>query len=215
MEQISNLGNGNYFYIDRLQEAQKVFGEDLRANLYTIAKDVKVQVEFNPVWVKSYRLIGYENRVMEQEAFGDDAKDAGELGAGHAVTALYELVPAQGGGALAARDTQLRYQKPLPTNMADGKEWMSIKVRYKPLGSTVSKSINHVVSMEKVSTMPSQTLGFAAAVAGFGLLLRDSPHKGTLTYAQVEAMAKTAMLEDDEDQREFVRLVRAAQLVAQ
>lgn len=130
LEQISGAGNGIYFYIDNIREAQRVFGRDLRANLFTIARDVKIQVEFNPLAVKSYRLIGYENRVMNQEDFDNDLKDAGELGAGHCVTALYEIVPASG-----AYDPSpgLRYQSRDTASLAASGEFLTLKLRYKPV----------------------------------------------------------------------------------
>ncbi|MCX6579289.1 MAG: von Willebrand factor type A domain-containing protein [Candidatus Aminicenantes bacterium] len=215
MEEISKAGNGNYFYIDNIQEAKKVFVKEMRANLFTIAKDVKIQVEFNPTRVKAYRLVGYENRVMANEDFNDDKKDAGELGAGHTVTALYEILPA--GAAEEVRKTDdLKYQvtdvKPTAAGTA---EIMTVKLRYKLPKEETSKLI------EKALTDPgtplenaSENFRFSASVAGFGMLLRDSKFKGDLTYDTVLAMAKNSQGKDPEGYRaEFIRLVETCALL--
>jgi Ca-activated chloride channel family protein len=216
MEDISKAGNGNYFYIDNIQEAKKVFVKEMRANLFTIAKDVKIQVEFNPVRVKAYRLVGYENRVMANEDFNDDKKDAGELGAGHTVTALYEILPA--GAAEEVRKTDaLKYQvtdvKPTAVGSA---EIMTVKLRYKLPKEETSKLIEKTLTdpgipLEKASG----NFRFSAAVAGFGMLLRDSKFKGDLTYDAVLAMAKDSQGKDPEGYRaEFIRLVESCSLLA-
>lgn len=214
MEQISNAGNGNYFYIDNIQEAEKVFVHELRANLFTIAKDVKIQLEFNPKQVKAYRLIGYENRSLAREDFDDDLKDAGELGAGHTVTVLYEIVPADR-DEKATVDASLRYQQSQITNLANSQELLSFKMRYKPIDSDKSKLISQLVIQEKYPGEPSNNLRFATAVAGFGMLLRESQYKGNLAYEDVIQMAEGAIQAKDEEKLEFVRLVKAAALLSE
>ncbi|MBN1180658.1 MAG: VWA domain-containing protein [Bacteroidales bacterium] len=215
MEQISNAGNGNYFYIDNVKEAEKVFVNDLRANMYTIAKDVKIQVEFNPVNVKAYRLIGYENRVLKNEDFNDDQKDAGELGAGHTVTAIYEIVPASSGMTIPGHD-DLKYQDTKLTNNAESKEIVTLKLRYKPIGSEESKLITSVVQDSESSLKKSSDLyRFSAAVAGFGMLLRDSEYKGDLDFEKVLSLAKSVKMDDPEGYiHEFIELVETAELLS-
>jgi Ca-activated chloride channel family protein len=213
MEQISDKGNGNYFYIDNIQEAKKVFVTEMRANLFTIAKDVKIQVEFNPVTVQSYRLIGYENRLLKKEDFNNDKKDAGELGAGHTVTALYEIVPA---GAKPTVD-KLKYQQNTKTEASElnKDELMVLKLRYKPIDSGESKLIKQVVA-NKPTTLDraSENFRFAAAVAGFGMLLRGSENIENFTYADDQALAKGALSFDAEGYRaECVKLIETASLL--
>ncbi|MEO1655503.1 MAG: YfbK domain-containing protein, partial [Bacteroidota bacterium] len=213
MEQISNAGNGNYFYIDNIKEAEKVFVKEMRANLFTIAKDVKIQIEFNPVYVKSYRLIGYENRKLRNEDFDDDSKDAGELGAGHTVTAIYELVP--NSGELTAGQ-QLSYQQTTVREQAlKSGEMMQVKFRYKPPKSDKSKLLTHKVTKDvKPLASTSANFRFSAAVAEFGLLLRNSRYKGTSNYNQVLEMAKKAKGRDEQGYRnEFISLVDRARLL--
>lgn len=215
MEEISKAGNGNYFYIDNIQEAKKVFVKEMRANLFTIAKDVKIQVEFNPVKVKAYRLVGYENRLLANEDFNDDKKDAGELGAGHTVTALYEIIAA--GSAEEVRKTDdLKYQvTDVKPTAAGSAEIMTVKLRYKLPKEETSKLIEKPlidpgISLEKAS----ENFRFAGAVAGFGMLLRDSKFKGDLTYDAVTAMAKNSLGKDAEGYRaEFTRLVETCALL--
>ena len=213
MEQISNAGNGNYFYIDNIKEADKVFRREMRANMFTIAKDVKIQIEFNPLKVAGYRLIGYENRLMGSQDFNDDQKDAGELGAGHTVTALYEIIPAGSDQEIKKADA-LRYQKSESTSMARFEELVNLKLRYKPLDSEESILINQQVS-DKFNTSidNSRDFRFSAAVAGFGMILRDSPYKGNITYDQVLAIARTNADPKDEDRQEFIRMVEIASLL--
>lgn len=215
MEQISNAGNGNYFYIDNIREAQKVFGREMRANMFTIAKDVKLQVEFNPANVKAYRLIGYENRKLANEDFDDDTKDAGELGAGHTVTALYEIIPA-GSPEEVRTTTNLKYQQSELSNQAiSGKEMLTLKLRYKPIGSESSTLLEKVVAND-VNSLSNTSFDyrFSAAVAGFGLLLRQSKFKGNITYDQVADIAKSALGADPNgDRAEFLRLVEQAKLM--
>ncbi|WPP53044.1 vWA domain-containing protein [Catalinimonas niigatensis] len=211
MEQISNAGNGNYFYIDNIKEAEKVFVREMRANLFTIAKDVKLQLEFNPHHVKAYRLIGYENRMMANEDFDDDQKDAGELGAGHTVTALYELMPAES-DLQASTHTALRYQQSTPTPLAHTDELLTLKLRYKPIDSDESLLMEHRLAQQALS-QPSNNLRFASAVAGFGMLLRDSQYKGNLSFQEVLQLAQGASDAQDEEKHEFIQLIKTASLL--
>jgi len=215
MERISNAGNGNYFYIDTIHEARKVFVKEMRANLFTIAKDVKIQVEFNPLKAKAYRLVGYENRVMANEDFDDDKKDAGELGAGHTVTALYEIIPA-GSAEEVKKAGKLKYQETTikPTAASSG-EMLTVKLRYKPPKEEKSTLIERPVIDDDISLeKASDNFRFSAAVAGFGMLLRDSKFKGNLTYETVTALAKGSKGKDAEGYRaEFVRLVETCMLL--
>jgi Ca-activated chloride channel family protein len=211
MEVISNKGNGNYFYIDNWGEAQKVFKRELTANLFTIAKDVKIQVEFNPNTVESYRLIGYENRLLNKEDFNDDTKDAGELGAGHNVTALYEIVPKAGNSQVGKVDP-LKYQS--SQTGSNQKDLMTLKLRYKPINSETSKLITKVISTSDLKSWEKATTDqkFVSAVAGFGLLLRDSKYAKDYTYSDVMNWAKKGLDKDEEGYRaEFVGLVRKAE----
>ncbi|MCY4573346.1 MAG: von Willebrand factor type A domain-containing protein [Gemmatimonadetes bacterium] len=216
MEQIADHGNGNFAYIDGLLEARKVLVEEMGGTLLTLAKDVKLQVEFNPATVSGYRLIGYENRLLADEDFNDDTKDAGELGAGHTVTALYEVVPA---GVAMPRPSvdPLRYQEeqpaendaPPPTPTRFGDELVFVKVRYKDPDGDTSKLLEHPV-MDRTG-MASADLRFAAAVAGFGMLLRESEHAGTLTLDDIVSLAEQGRGDDPRGYRgEFIRLVEAS-----
>lgn len=182
METLANKGNGNYAYIDSLAEARKVLVNEMGASLLTLAKDVKLQLEFNPDKVASYRLIGYENRLLAAEDFDNDAKDAGELGAGHTVTALYELVPTESQTNERALNSE---------------DLMTLNLRYKAPQSDTSQLLSQKVSAEKKPwAQASQDLHFAASVAGFGMLLRDSVHKGDLTYAQVLSLGEAGLGQD-------------------
>lgn len=211
METLADRGNGNYSYIDSLHEARKVLVEEMGGTLLTLAKDVKIQVEFNPQKVGAYRLVGYENRLLANEDFNDDRKDAGELGAGHSVTALYEIVPAGQERGVASVD-ELRYQSTQPTGSAFGSELMQLKVRYKePQGST-SRLISRTITDRNQSVYAaSENLRFAAAVAQFGMLLRESEHKGEASFTDVLALARSARGADREGYRsEFIELVETA-----
>jgi len=212
MEQISNHGNGNYAYIDSELEARKVLVHELGGTLVTIAKDVKIQVEFNPERVQAYRLIGYENRLLAAEDFNDDTKDAGELGAGHTVTALYEVVPT--GVTFDVRGVDgLRYQRPAESSVrSDSEELMFVKLRYKEPTGSRSRLIEHPVR-DRVRGA-SADLRWAAAVAGFGMILRDSEHCGGFSIQDVLALARGAQGEDTEGYRaDFIRLVEATQVL--
>lgn len=216
MEQISNAGNGNYFYIDTIREAKKVFVTELRANLFTIARDVKIQVEFNPARVAAYRLIGYENRIMAKEDFADDTKDAGELGAGHTVTALYELKMVDPEAA-PRTGTALRYQQTtIAAQARDSQEVMTVNLRYKPLDQEKSRLLSLPVKEDTADLAAAAgDFRFACAVAAFGMLLRQSEFIGDYTYDQVQALASGAKGGDEEGYRaEFVRLVETAGLLA-
>jgi len=208
MEQLADHGNGNYHYVDNLLEAKKVLVEEMGGTLLTLAKDVKIQVEFNPRRVAGYRLVGYENRLLDPEDFADDAKDAGELGAGHVVTALYEVVPL--GRPVPRREAgTLRYQTRDPAAEPPAQfedEIMFVKVRYKDPDGTQSKLLEHAVLAE--ASRPSADFRFATAVAAFGMLLRESPHVGTYSLDQVIRLASRSRGEDERGYRaEFVRLV--------
>jgi Ca-activated chloride channel family protein len=202
MEQISNAGNGNYFYIDSIREAQKVFVKQMRANMFTIAKDVKIQIEFNPAAVKSYRLVGYENRILAKEDFNDDRKDAGELGAGHTVTALYEIVPSGVKGDVPSVDP-LKYQTTsIKPEAASNDEIMTLKLRYKPIKEDASRLISVAVKDSKIKLeKTSDNFRFSAAVAGYGMILRDSKFKNALTLKDVIRIARGSLGKDSEGYR--------------
>jgi Ca-activated chloride channel family protein len=210
MEQMADHGNGHYAYIDSFQEARKVFVQEFGGTLFTVAKDVKIQVEFNPARVRSYRLLGYENRLLAREDFADDRKDAGELGAGHAVTALYEVVPV-GAEEVAIADDTLTYQQVTVRQAArHSDELMTVRVRYKdPKGST-SRLLQAPV-VDRGVEQGSEDMRFASAVAEFAMLLRDSEHKGSASWDQVLALARGARGVDPQGYRgEFITLVETA-----
>ncbi len=211
MEQLADKGNGNYAYIDNIMEAKKTLVKEMGGTLLTIAKDVKIQVEFNPSKVKAYRLVGYENRMLNAEDFNDDKKDAGELGSGHNVTALYEIIPADSDELVASVDS-LKYQKLLPLAKHAGNEVMTIKFRYKEPKESVSKLITEILYDKK--TAPAEDTRFATCVAEFGMLLRDSKFKGEASYKSVLQTAKASKGKDEDGYRaEFIRLVELAELL--
>jgi Ca-activated chloride channel family protein len=215
LEQLADEGDGNYGYIDSLTEARKALLEQMTGTLVTIAKDVKIQVEFNPARVAGYRLIGYENRLLTAEEFNDDTKDAGEIGAGHTVTALYELVPA-GLEVPGANIDDLRYQTTTPTEAAFEGELFLTKVRYKAPKSDESTLLTFPVrdSMDSLEGMTAD-FQFAASVAGFGMLLRDSEFTEGLEYDDVIALANSSRGVDEYGYRaEFVNLARNAAALA-
>ncbi len=215
METLADKGNGNYAYIDNIREAKKVLVTEMGGTLYTIAKDVKLQIEFNPVYVHAYRLIGYENRLLNKEDFNDDTKDAGELGAGHTVTALYELVPTGKGNSSSSVDP-LKYQNSSTTDKAmSSKELMNVKLRYKEPTGTSSKLIEKPVSTQGIAlNSTSNNFRFSAAVASYGMLLRESAHLGNANYNKVMDWAKQAKGEDKEGYRaEFIRMVESTGLL--
>ena len=209
-ETIANKGNGNYAYIDNFTEAKKVLVNEFGGTLYTVAKDVKLQLEFNPQYVKEYRLVGYENRTLANEDFEDDKKDAGEIGAGHTVTALYELIPTKG-----ATTDGLRYQKQVKEGFAN--ELAFLKIRYKDPVVKDAKSVEESTPIPFTLTDFSQTdddYRFAAAVAEWGMLLRNSKYKAKSSYKQVIDLAKNATGKDEEGYRkEFIRLVELSEKI--
>ncbi|MEH1913133.1 vWA domain-containing protein [Nostoc sp.] len=212
MEQLADKGNGNYAYIDTLLEAKKVLVNDLRGTLFTIAKDVKIQVEFNPAKVQAYRLIGYENRLLQNQDFNDDKKDAGDIGTGHSVTALYEIIPTGTKSDVKLPEIDpLRYQRSGETvSNAAGNELMQVKLRYKLPQDSTSQLITQTIQDDDLRTdqIPSTNLRFAAAVATFGMVLRDSEYKGDASYDLVMKLATQGKGEDQEGYRgEFIRLV--------
>jgi Ca-activated chloride channel family protein len=233
LEQLADKGNGNYAYIDTLSEGRKVLVEELSGTLVTIAKDVKVQIEFNPSEVRSYRLIGYENRLLAAEDFNDDKKDAGEIGAGHTVTALYEVVPVKGarqsddapvtsetaGGERPGVDP-LRYQKAAQpvepkvelTDAAASGELLTLKLRYKQPDGDTSRLLEHPVKdSQRRYGEATGDFKFAASVAGFGMILRGSPHRGNITIDAVRELAQEGVGVDQSGYRkEFVTLVERA-----
>lgn len=211
MEKLADKGNGNYAYIDTTEEARKALGQQAAGTLYTIAKDVKIQVEFNPAKVAGYRLIGYENRVMANRDFNDDKKDAGDIGAGHSVTALYEVVPA--GQALENDGIELKYSKYEPSETRFGKEMLTLKLRYKEPDENESKLLTvGVLDNNKTIEMASQNLKFASAVAQFGLLLRDSRFKGNASFSNINNLVENSLGDDLRNYRgEFLELVRKAE----
>ncbi len=209
MESLADNGNGNYAYIDNVFEAKKVLVNEMGATLLTIAKDVKIQVEFNPRKVKEYRLVGYENRVLANEDFDDDTKDAGEIGAGHNVMAFYEIVTYQSGETIDSSD--LKYQSN-DIRQEWENEWMEVRIRYKEPDGDISKKIVHPISQQEYKDNASENFCFASAVAEFGMLLSESEYKGTSSFESVKARASKAMGDDSEGYRKsFIELVEAAE----
>lgn len=213
MEKLADKGNGNYAYIDNLLEAKKVLVNEMGGTLLTIAKDVKIQVEFNPNRVQAYRLIGYENRKLNDEDFNDDTKDAGELGAGHSVTALYEIIPVGVKADLPDID-DLKYQsRNVNSSGKKSKELLTVKFRYKTPQGSKSKLIVKTLKHQTPKHI-SENLQFSAAVAGFGMLLRDSKYKGNLTYQTIIDMAKAARGKDPNGYRaELIKMIEQAEMI--
>ncbi|MCW5961568.1 MAG: VWA domain-containing protein [Pyrinomonadaceae bacterium] len=212
MEKLADKGNGNYSYIDSLAEAKKSLGAQVSGTLHTIAKDVKIQVEFNPATVAGYRLIGYENRLLAAEDFNDDRKDAGEIGAGHSVTALYEIVPA-GQKIVNPGIDQLKYSQVEKTDTLFNGELLTLKLRYKePTGGSSKLLTAGVLDRNLPIENASNNLKFAATVAEFGMLLRGSRYKGDSSFASTARLAQGAMGNDLNGYRaEFVELVKKAE----
>ena len=213
MEQMADKGNGHYAYIDSFREAKKVFVQEFGGTLFTVAKDVKIQVEFNPAKVQAYRLLGYENRLLSREDFADDKKDAGEIGAGHTVTALYEVVPA-GAKSVAMTGDSLTYQQVALRPIASrSPELMTVRLRYKDPTGTKSRLLSTTV-VDRGST-GSSDLRFASAVAAFAMLLRNSDLKGDASYDLVMALARDARGDDPEGYRgEFLSMVERARALS-
>jgi Ca-activated chloride channel homolog len=216
METLADKGNGNYAYIDNLQEAQKVFVHEFGGTLFTVAKDVKLQLEFNPKYVKAYRLIGYENRMLRNEDFNDDKKDAGEMGSGHTVTALYEIIPVGIESNYMKNIDKTKYQTEKELTLAaNSNEILTVKLRYKSPDENKSKLMEKVIIDQHTAfDKTSENFRFAASVAEFGLILRQSEFKGLAHYDQVIDLAKNAKGSDEEGYRaEFIKLVKTAKLL--
>ncbi len=213
MQQLADKGNGNHAYIDGINEAKKVLVNEFGGTLFTIAKDVKLQLEFNPEKVAGYRLIGYENRILNKEDFNDDKKDAGELGSGHTVTALYEIIPAGVQSEFLKNVDPLKYQKSKNKSTSSfNDEILTVKFRYKAPGSDKSELIVHPVIDDKIDIEnTSDNFRFATSVADFAMLLRNSEYKGNSSYDMVLRMANNSLGNDLEGYRkEFVSLVKKA-----
>jgi Ca-activated chloride channel family protein len=212
MEQLADHGDGNYAYIDNLNEARKTLVEQISATLETIAKDVKIQLEWNPSIISEYRLIGYENRLLNREDFNNDKVDAGEIGAGHTVTALYEITFA---GAVQTRIEALRYQSGNEFTRSASNEIAYLKLRYKKPGETNSRLIQHALGNKDITTeidKASDSLRFAASVAAFGELLRGGNNLQQFGYQDVLNLARSARGFDKHGYRgEYVRLVELAE----
>lgn len=216
MEILADKGNGNYAYIDNITEAKKVLVNEFGGTLFTIAKDVKLQVEFNPAKVAAYRLIGYENRMLKSEDFNNDKKDAGELGSGHTVTALYEVIPVGVKSEFFSVD-ELKYQKTDVVKAAQSSdELMTVKFRYKQPDGDVSKLIVHPMKDKQTSlSSTSDNFRWSAAVAAFGMLLRESEYANQYNYEKVVQLAQSARGKDEEGYRvEFVNMVKSMGLMA-
>jgi len=209
LEKLAHHGDGHYAYVDSMAEAHKLFVEQ-GGSLVTVARDVKLQVEFNHNRVNAYRLIGYENRLLSNQEFRNDEKDAGDMGSGHTVTALYEIVPA--GVTVPLADAgDLKYQAPKDTDAAMTGEWLTFRMRFKDPATDEAKEVSFPVGKDGLRSKGSRDFRFAAAVAAFGLLLRDSPHKGTATWADVRELAAGAGFDPNGHRAEFVELVAKAQ----
>lgn len=206
MEAMADNGNGNYAYIDTLLEAKKVLVEEMGGTLFTVAKDVKFQVEFNPAIVKGYRLIGYENRLLNTEDFNNDNKDAGEIGAGHRVTVLYEVVMTD--SKMNIPETQLKNQDESQTTIKSD-EWLTVNIRYKEPDKSESKLLSYPVDSKSYTKTPSENILFASSVAQFGMLLRKSEYKGTSTYKSLlDTLSQLDCVKNDQYKKEFVTLVK-------
>jgi Ca-activated chloride channel homolog len=216
LETLADKGNGNYAYIDNITEARKTLVSEFGGTLFTIAKDVKLQLEFNPAKVTAYRLIGYENRLLNNEDFNNDKKDAGELGSGHTVTALYEIIPAGVKSDFYDIDA-LKYQKPAEDSAGmAGDELLTIKLRYKKPGGDVSKLIVHAVKdSNKTLDSTSDNFRFAASVAAFGMLLRESEYVKDYSYDQVVLLAQSARGKDEDGFRaEFINMAKSFGMIS-
>jgi len=212
LERLADAGNGNYAYVDTLSEARKVLVSELSSTLFTIAKDVKIQIEFNPAAVLEYRLIGYENRMLAREDFNNDKVDAGEIGAGHRVTALYEIVPVGSQG----RIDPLRYGAATAPTDKSG-ELAHLRLRYKPPQADESRLLEYPILRRSVvaKDRTSPDFRFAASVAAFGQMLREGKYTSDFGFDDVQALAKSALDKDEEGyRREFVSLVKLAQTLA-
>ena len=217
MEKLADKGNGNHSYIDNENEAKKVLVNEFGGTLFTIAKDVKLQIEMNPAKVQAYRLVGYENRMLNKEDFNNDAKDAGELGSGHTVTALYEIIPVGVKNEFLEPVDPLKYQQPFkPVGVATGEEIMTIKFRYKNPDGEKSMLIEHRLADQPHATdEASVNFRFVTAVAQFGMLLRNSEFRQQASYTSTYRLAKNALGTDREGYRaEFLKLILDAEKMA-
>jgi len=211
MEKLADKGNGNYAYIDNLLEAKKVLVTQMSGTLYTVAKDVKVQVEFNPALVYSYRLIGYENRALANEDFNDDKKDAAEIGMGHRVTAMYEIILQ--GKQNKPKVDKLKYQTTKMTDSANSKELATVKIRYKKPDGKISTRMSKAIIMSD-SDISDSDFNFAQSVAGFAMLLTNSKYKGQIKFVDIIKLAKSSKGKDSEGYRaEFIKMVEKAELI--
>ncbi|MDB4880463.1 MAG: hypothetical protein JWL60_1909 [Gemmatimonadetes bacterium] len=210
LEKLAGAGNGNYGYVDDLLEARKMLVKEMGGTLHTVARDVKLQVEFNPRRVQAYRLLGYEDRLLRDEDFANDAKDAGDVGAGHTVTALYEIVRTGVPLDVTVHGVDpLRYQQPAAGT--ESEELLHVAMRYKSPDGEQSRLVTHPVRAPRGDARPSESMRFASAVAGFGMLLRQSPNAGTLAWRDVVSLARGAQGRDEDGYRaEFVRLAEMA-----
>jgi len=217
MQKLADKGNGNHAYIDQLSEAKKVLVSEFGGTLFTIAKDVKLQIEFNPAVVQGYRLIGYENRMLAKEDFNNDKKDAGDLGSGHTVTALYEIIPVGVQSDFLKQVDTLKYQaaEKFPAATFAG-EMMTLKMRYKQPDDSISKLMTVAILDEQKQLQSTSTnFRFAAAVAEFGMMLRNSSFKQQASYKEVVSLAENALGTDKEGYRkEFLQLVKNANSIA-
>lgn len=215
MEALADHGNGSYAYVDSIAEAHKLLVREAGSTLVTVAKDVKLQLEWNPTRVASYRLIGFENRVLAARDFNDDQKDAGELGAGQTLTALYEIVPlTAAAGAACSEVDPLKYQAQAPAAAASSDELLTLKIRYKRPDADVSRLMTQAIRDTQLEAQASRDLRWAASVACFGMLLRNSEHKGNSTLALCDGLARNAIGADPQGQRhEFVSLLDQAKLL--
>jgi Ca-activated chloride channel homolog len=213
MELLANKGNGNYAYIDSISEGRKVLVEQMGSTLFTIAKDVKIQVEFNPARVAGYRLIGYENRLLAKEDFNDDKKDAGEIGAGHTVTALYEIIPVGQAVPGSPSVDPLKYQRPEEGSASASNELLTVQLRYKAPDGDKSKLIEIPLKADEIPAFDtaSEDFRFASAVAAFGMKLRGSPDAGKITWSEIQDIARGALGNDPGSYRaEFLTLIEKA-----
>jgi len=217
MQQLANKGNGNHAYIDNISEAKKVLVSEFGGTMFTIAKDVKLQIEFNPAKVQGYRLIGYENRLLNKEDFNDDKKDAGELGSGHTVTALYEIIPAGVESDFIADVDDLKYQKNEVKIKGNDKELMTIKLRYKQPDGDVSQLIEKPIIDNNISlNQTSDNFRWSAAVAEFGMLLRDGEFKSEANYKHCKQLAEGAKGKDPNGyRRELIDMIDTMHSIAE
>jgi Ca-activated chloride channel family protein len=218
MQTLAQAGNGNHAYIDNLQEANRVLVNEFGATMYAVAKDVKLQIEFNPAKVQAYRLIGYETRLLNNEDFNDDTVDAGEMGAGHTVTAFYEIIPVGVNSDVFTLGNidPLKYQKPQDSEMdiSNSSDLLHVKLRYKPIDSDVSNKIGRFVADDGTDNV-SQDFRFASSVVMMGLLLRDSKYKADATYDKLIEQANRGLNNDDLGyRREFIRIAETAKGLA-